>query len=120
MSGANRWCARRRTPTDVLCERTWITWCLEIFSSRRKSRSLSTKISIGCANLNWIREMNIANELKLLPTSRKELRKFGLLIGGILSLLGVWFIYRGKPAGPFLLYPGLTLFVVGVTCPLYL
>src|SRR4051794_2625165 len=59
----------------------------------------------------------IRQELKELNTSARELRKFGLLVGGIFLLLGAWFFWRGKPAFPFLFAAGGPLFFLGLVWP---
>jgi hypothetical protein len=51
----------------------------------------------------------IREELNSLPTGRKELRNFGLLVGGIFSILGIWY--------PFLLAIGATLLLLGFIVP---
>ena len=45
-------------------------------------------------------------EIEQLPINPRNLRKFGLLVGGIFVLLGCLFLYRQKPAWPYLLTPG--------------
>ncbi|HEY6228103.1 MAG TPA: SxtJ family membrane protein [Verrucomicrobiae bacterium] len=62
----------------------------------------------------------IANELKALPCGRRDLRNFGLLVGGIFLLLSAWFFYRHKPAAPYLLIPGAPLFLLGLIAPMSL
>src|SRR5438046_418750 len=59
----------------------------------------------------------IREEIKQLKTGRRDLRKFGLTVGGVLILLGLWFLFRHKPHYPYFLYPGLLLFVVGLALP---
>lgn len=61
--------------------------------------------------------MNLASELKELGTTPRDLRKFGLLVGGVCTLLGLWFQYRGKPFAPWFLWPGASLVVVGLILP---
>jgi hypothetical protein len=62
----------------------------------------------------------IAQELKSLPCTRRDLRNFGLLVGGVFLLLSAWFFYRHKPAAPYLLIPGAPLFVMGLVAPMAL
>jgi hypothetical protein len=59
----------------------------------------------------------IREELKALAAGRKELRNFGLLVGGIFLILGAWFLYRAKPAAPYLLTVGAPLFSLGLLAP---
>jgi hypothetical protein len=46
-------------------------------------------------------------------TFRAE-REFGLVVGGVFALLGVWWLYRGK-----FLYPALVLTIVGLALVLF-
>ncbi len=59
----------------------------------------------------------IREELKQLTTTPRDLRKFGLTVGAVFLLLGTWFLYRHKPAGPYLLTPGVVLMVLGTVAP---
>src|SRR5205809_3485170 len=59
----------------------------------------------------------IREEIKQLKTGPSELRKFGLTVGGVLVLLGCWFIYRHKAHYPWFLWPGLLLLAVGLLLP---
>jgi hypothetical protein len=61
--------------------------------------------------------VNIRQEIKELKTGARDLRKFGLLVGGVAILLGVNFLLRHKASYAFLLWPGLILFVVGAVWP---
>lgn len=46
-------------------------------------------------------------------------RDFGLIVGGIFTLLGVWWTYRGKfgAVAPFFIGGGALLFLLGLTFP---
>ena len=59
----------------------------------------------------------IRDELKQLKTGARELRHFGLLIGGALAALGLMFWARGKPQFPWLLWPGASLLLLGAALP---
>lgn len=59
----------------------------------------------------------IRDELRQLPTTPRDLRKFGLLVGGVLAVLGGWFLFRQRPAGPWMLAPGLLLITLGLIAP---
>lgn len=59
----------------------------------------------------------IREELKHLSTTPRDLRKFGLLVGGVFALLGGWFLFRHKPVGPYLLAPGALLMLLGLVLP---
>lgn len=59
----------------------------------------------------------IQEELSQLSTTPRDLRKFGLLVGGVFLLLGGWCLYRHKVAWPYLLTPGVLLFLFGAVAP---
>ncbi len=59
----------------------------------------------------------IASEIKQLKTGPRELRKSGLLVGGVFTALGVVSWLRHKPAAPWLLTPGVLLMVFGLLAP---
>ena len=61
--------------------------------------------------------MTILNDIKQLKTGPRELRTFGLVVGGVFAALGVLFWLRHKPAFSFLLAPGLALMVFGAIWP---
>ncbi len=59
----------------------------------------------------------IREDLKQLKTGPRDLRKFGLLVGGVLTILGLLYCWRGKPVYPYLLAPGLALMLLGAVLP---
>ena len=59
----------------------------------------------------------IRDEIRQLKTGRGELRKFGLLVGGVLAALGVAMWLRGKPHYPWALAPGAGLVLLGAAAP---
>jgi hypothetical protein len=59
----------------------------------------------------------ISDELKQLKTGPRDLRKFGLLVGGVFALLAVWCWWRGKPFSAYLLIPALPLITLGAVWP---
>lgn len=61
--------------------------------------------------------MSLRDDIKQLETSPRELRKFGLVVGGVFVLLGVLFWLRHKPSFPYLLVPGLMLMALGAVLP---
>ena len=61
--------------------------------------------------------MNIREDIKQLQTTDRDLRKFGLVVGGVFALLGLFFWLRHKPIGPYFLWPGVGLMVLGVIVP---
>ena len=61
--------------------------------------------------------MNLRNELKDLPIGARDLRRFGLLVGGVFALLAVWFWYRDKSFWTWPLVPAAPLMVLGAAAP---
>ncbi len=59
----------------------------------------------------------LLEDIKELKTGPKELRKFGLLVGGVFAVLGFLYCLRGKPVYPWFLAPGGLLIVLGVVWP---
>ena len=59
----------------------------------------------------------ILDELQQLSKTPRDLRKFGLMVGGVLALLGGWFFFRHKPAWPYFLMPGALLVMFGAVAP---
>jgi hypothetical protein len=64
--------------------------------------------------------MNIREDLQQLKTGERDLRKFGLLVGGVLAVLGLLFLIRHKARYPYFLIPGVGLMVLGVVVPRWL
>jgi hypothetical protein len=61
--------------------------------------------------------MAILDDIRQLKTGPRELRKFGLTVGGVFAMLGLLFWLRHKPAFPYLLTPGLVLMSFGAIGP---
>ena len=59
----------------------------------------------------------IREEIRTLKTGERELRKFGLTVGGVFALLGCWFWWRGKTHFPCFLVPGGLLMLLGALVP---
>lgn len=57
------------------------------------------------------------SDFKSLKTGPRELRNFGLLVGGVFALLGLFALYRGKSFAPWLWAPGLALVTLGALFP---
>jgi len=55
-------------------------------------------VSKGCAVM--------IPDLQQLSTTTRDLRKFGLVVGGVFLLLGGWFLFRHNAVGPYFLMPG--------------
>jgi len=56
-------------------------------------------------------------ELKEIKSGKKELREFGLTIGGILLIIGGIALWRGKSFFPYFLVIGGILFIMGIISP---
>jgi hypothetical protein len=61
--------------------------------------------------------MNIREDIKQLKTGDRDLRKFGLVVGGVFAALGLFFWLRHKAAFPYFLWPGAGLMVAGMIVP---
>jgi len=61
--------------------------------------------------------MSILSDIQKLKTGPPELRKFGLLVGGVLVAFGIWFLVRHKSSYPFFLVPGVALIASGALAP---
>jgi hypothetical protein len=61
--------------------------------------------------------MNIRDDIKQLKTSPRDLRKFGLMVGGVFALLGLLFLLRHKAHYPYFLWPGVVLVAFGAIYP---
>jgi hypothetical protein len=61
--------------------------------------------------------MNIREDIKQLQTSDRDLRKFGLMVGGVFAALGLLFLWRHKAFYPYFLGPGAALVVTGLVWP---
>ncbi len=57
------------------------------------------------------------DELKSLSTTTRDLRKFGLMVGGVFLLLGGIALLRHKWTAAWLLTPGILLFGFGLIWP---
>ncbi|TAL02048.1 MAG: hypothetical protein EPO07_07705 [Verrucomicrobia bacterium] len=61
--------------------------------------------------------MNLRDDLRELKAGPRELRKFGLTVGGVLAALALLFLFRHKVRAPYFLWPGIFLLVFGVVAP---
>jgi hypothetical protein len=59
----------------------------------------------------------ILEDIRNLKTGKRELRKFGLVVGGIFAAIGLLLLIRGKAAWPWFATPGLLLVVLGGLIP---
>lgn len=62
----------------------------------------------------------LREEIKHLKTEPRELRNFGLLVGGVFLLLGLWFVFRDKPWHAWFWVPGAGLIGFGLLAPRWL
>jgi fatty acid desaturase len=61
--------------------------------------------------------MNIRQDIKELKTGDRDLRKFGLLVGGVFTFFGTLYLLRHKPIYSWFLIPGFVLMAVGALFP---
>jgi Saxitoxin biosynthesis operon protein SxtJ len=61
--------------------------------------------------------MNIRDDIKQLKTDSRDLRKFGLMVGGVFAVLGLLFLLRHKGHWPYFLWPGVALVLFGAIIP---
>ena len=61
--------------------------------------------------------MNIRDNIKQLKTSDRDLRKFGLMVGGVFLLLGLLFLARHPNRTPYFVWPGGILMIAGAIIP---
>jgi len=61
--------------------------------------------------------VNIKDDIKQLKTGDRDLRKFGLTVGGVFAVLGLLFLLRHKAHWPYFLWPGAGLIAAGVIFP---
>lgn len=59
----------------------------------------------------------IQKELQELSTATRDLRKFGLAVGGVFLLLGALLLLRHRPAWPWFITPGALLMLFGLLAP---
>lgn len=61
--------------------------------------------------------MSIRQQINDLKTDTPDLRKFGLLVGGVLCVLGLLLLLRHKTNYPYLFWPGAGLIAFSAVCP---
>ena len=61
--------------------------------------------------------MNIREDIKQLKTGQRELRKFGLMVGGVAAVLGLLLLWRQKSYFPYFFWPGMVLMLLGAVGP---
>lgn len=61
--------------------------------------------------------MNIRDNIQQLKTGAPDLRKFGLVVGGVFVGMGFLLCLRHRPASPYFLWPGVALITFGSVLP---
>jgi saxitoxin biosynthesis operon SxtJ-like protein len=61
--------------------------------------------------------MTLVQDIRKLKTGPRELRNFGLMVGGVFVAIGLLLLLRHKPSYPFFLCPGVALVVFGAVAP---
>ena len=59
----------------------------------------------------------IISEIKDIKSTKKDLRNFGLVVGGVLVAIGAFLYWKDRPAHPYFLVIGGTLAFLGVILP---
>lgn len=59
----------------------------------------------------------IFRDIRELKTGRRELRSFGLLVGGVFLALGLFFLFRQKSYALWVVTPGVVLMLLGLIFP---
>jgi len=59
----------------------------------------------------------IVEEIKNIKSTRKELREFGLVVGGVLLLIGIYLLWKGSPSTTYLVTPGALLIATALAYP---
>jgi len=59
----------------------------------------------------------ILDDIKGIKSTRRDLRKFGLSVGGVLLVIGALLWWYSRPAGPYLAAAGIVLIALGLVLP---
>ncbi len=62
----------------------------------------------------------LLEDIKNIKSTKKELRKFGLVVGAFFGFIGLLFLWRGKPSYPYLFALSAFLLVFGIVFPIIL
>ena len=62
----------------------------------------------------------LISEIKKIQSTRKELREFAFVVGGVLAAIGALLLWKGRPAFPYFLFPGAALIILGFLNPFIL
>jgi len=60
---------------------------------------------------------NLLSDIKKIKSDKKDLRKFGLLVGGVLVVVSAFFFWREKPTYPYFGIAGAVLVSLGLVFP---
>src|SRR5437773_341237 len=61
--------------------------------------------------------MSILADLRKLKTGPRDLRKFGLMVGGLFVAIGIFLLLRHRLSYPFVVYIGAALIALGAVWP---
>ncbi len=61
--------------------------------------------------------MSILKEIKAIPSTKKDLRSFAYVVGGVFAVLGALWTWKNHAHGPYFLAGGLTLAAAGLLFP---
>ena len=64
--------------------------------------------------------MTFLNELKSIPSGKKDLRKFGITMAVVLGGLGALLLWKGRPTYPIFLSLAAVFLLAGLTIPNFL
>src|SRR5437588_10513757 len=106
MYAANRPSAHRKTPSVVSCARKWIISSWEISFSINENRKHNRSALIHMP-MHWIKE-----DYQNLDRSPRALRRFGIVLGSALLLLGGLLLWRHHRSAGLALVSISALFVV--------
>ena len=96
-------------PIAVSCGRKWMSWPSRIVSCTRLIKRRWWGIQIGGRNLNSIRYK---------ASTVKELRSFGLTIGAVVCLIGLWpLVFRGETPQSWVLFIAAAFIIQAVFLP---
>ena len=59
----------------------------------------------------------LIDEIKNISSTKKDLRSFGLVVGGVFCLIGALLLWKERPLGPWFLGIGAVLALFGALLP---
>ena len=60
------------------------------------------------------------NEIKEISSTKKDCRSFGLLVGGVIVIIGLFLFWKSRPSTPWFLGVGGALMLFGLVAPMLL